>query len=123
ALAEGMSPEAIGEAISLAAARLVLGDPGRRKDQTAPGKPEGSIHGASVGVHASDSANAWRNIARVSNTRNTIASLIVGAYHTAGQTHGLNKTPYPLPEHLEKIKAKDAETLLHNTEDAIKNKD
>ena len=90
ALAEGMSPEAVGEAISLAANRLVLCDPGRRKSQAQPGKPEGSVHGDSVGVHASDSANAWRNIARVSNARNTFASLIVGAYHTAGQSGGVN---------------------------------
>jgi len=123
ALAEGMSPEAVGEAISLAANRLVLCDPGRRKDQTSEGKPEGSIHGASVGVHASDAANAWRNIARVSNARNTVASLIVGAYHTAGQSGGLNKEPNPLPEHLEKIKAKDADTLLGATETAIKDRD
>jgi hypothetical protein len=123
ALAEGMSPEAVGEAISLAANRLVLCDPGRRKDQTSEGKPEGSIHGASVGVHASDAANAWRNIARVSNARNTVASLIVGAYHTAGQSGGLNKEPNPLPEHLEKIKAKDADTLLGDTESAIKERD
>jgi hypothetical protein len=123
ALAEGMSPEAVGEAISLAANRLVLCDPGRRKDQTSEGKPEGSIHGASVGVHASDAANAWRNIARVSNARNTVASLIVGAYHTAGQSGGLNKEPNPLPEHLEKIKAKDADTLLSDTETAIKERD
>jgi len=123
ALAEGMSPEAVGEAISLAANRLVLCDPGRRKDQTSEGKPEGSIHGASVGVHASDAANAWRNIARVSNARNTVASLIVGAYHTAGQSGGLNKEPNPLPEHLEKIKAKDADTLLGDTERAIKERD
>jgi hypothetical protein len=101
----------------------VLCDPGRRKDQTSEGKPEGSIHGASVGVHASDAANAWRNIARVSNARNTVASLIVGAYHTAGQSGGLNKEPNPLPEHLEKIKAKDADTLLSDTETAIKERD
>ena len=56
ALAEGMSPEAIGEAMSLASNQLVLRDPGRKKNETSPGKPEGSIHGASVGVHASDSA-------------------------------------------------------------------
>src|SRR5207247_3736330 len=101
ALAEGMSPEDIGEAMSLAANRLVLCDPGRRKDQIQPGKPEGSVHGASVGVHASDSANAWRNIARVSNTRNTFASLIVGAYHTAGQNGNQTKEPHPSPEQLE----------------------
>jgi hypothetical protein len=121
ALADGMSPEVIGEAISLASNRLVLCDPGRKKAQD--GKPIGSVHGASVGVHASDSANAWRNIARVSNQRNTVCSLIVGAYHTAGQSGGLNKEPYPLPEHLEKITAKDADTLLRDTEAAIKDKD
>lgn len=123
ALAEGMSPEVIGEAISLAANRLVLCDPGRTKEQTSPGKPEGSIHGASVGVHASDSANAWRNIARVSNERNTIASLIVGAFHTAGQSGGLMKQPQPMPEQLEKIKSKDAQAILRDAEAAIKEKD
>jgi hypothetical protein len=123
ALAEGMSPEDIGEAMSLAANRLVLCDPGRRKDNAQPGKPEGSVHGASVGVHASDSANAWRNIARVSDARNTFASLIVGAFHTAGQTGSQTKEPQPLPEQLEKIKAKDAETLLSDAEAAIKGRD
>jgi hypothetical protein len=123
ALAEGMSPEDVGEAMSLAANRLVLCDPGRRKDQVQPGKPEGSIHGASVGVHASDSANAWRNIARVSDARNTFASLIVGAYHTAGQSGNLNKEPYPSPEQREKIKAKDADALLADAEAAIKERD
>jgi hypothetical protein len=123
ALAEGMSPEDVGEAMSLAANRLVLCDPGRRKDQVQPGKPEGSIHGASVGVHASDSANAWRNIARVSDARNTFASLIVGAYHTAGQSGNLNKEPQPSPEQLEKIKGKDTDALLADAEAAIKERD
>jgi hypothetical protein len=123
ALADGMSPEAVGEAISLAANRLVLCDPGRTKQQANAGKPEGSVHGASRGVHASDSANAWRNIARVSDARNTVASLIVGAFHTAGQTGGFNKDPQPLPEQLEKITAKDADGLLRDAEAAIKDKD
>jgi hypothetical protein len=123
ALAEGMSPEAVGEAIALAANRLVLCDPGRTKSQVQPGKPEGSVHGASVGVHASDAANAWRNIARVSNERNTVASLIVAAYHTAGQSGGQMKQPHPLPEQLEKIKTKDPEALLRDAEAAIREKD
>lgn len=122
ALAEGFSPEAVGEAISLAANQLVLHDPGRVNSNN-PAKPNGSCHGDSVGVHASDAANAWRNIARVSSQRNTIASLIVGAYHTAGQSGHLNKEPYPLPEHLEKIKTKDAAELLRLAEAAIKDKD
>jgi hypothetical protein len=123
ALAEGMSPEAIGEAISLAANRLVLCDPGRRKEQVSPGKPEGSVHGDSVGVHASDAANAWRNIARVSDARNAVASLIVGAFHTAGQSGRLNKEPHPLAEQREKITTKDGTTLLADAEAAIKDKD
>jgi hypothetical protein len=121
ALAEGISADAVGEAISVAANRLVLCDPGRRKAY--PGKPEGSVHGDSVGVHASDSANAWRNIARVSNQRNTVASLITGAFHTAGQSSGLLKDPYPSRELQEQITAKDAATLLKQTEAAIRDKD
>jgi len=121
ALAEGFSPEAIGEAMSLAANRLVLCDPGRK--QVEGDKLKGSVHGASVGVHASDSANAWRNIARVSNQRNTYASLIVGAFHSAGQKHGQNADPCPLPQHLEKVRAEDAGALLRETEAAIKEKD
>ncbi len=121
ALAEGFAPAALGEVLSLAANQLVMRDPGRQKADV--GKPVGSVHGASVGVHASDSANAWQHIARVSNPRNTFASLIVGAYHTAGQSGGLNKASYPLAENLEKIESKDAAVLLRDTEDAVKQKD
>lgn len=123
ALADGMSPESVGEAISVAANLLVLHDPGRPKQWSSAAKPEGSVHGDSVGVHASDAANAWRHIARVSNQRNAVASLIVGAYHTAGQIDRQMKEIYPLAEHLEKVTAKDAETLLRETEGAIQEKD
>src|SRR5262249_11099879 len=58
--------------------------------------------------------------ARVSNARNTIASLIVGAYHTAGQGGRVNKQAFPSAEHLEKVKAKDADGLLREAEAAIK---
>ncbi len=122
ALRDGVALEAIGEAISLAANQLVLHDPGRRKEDS-PAKPKGSVHGASVGVHASDAANAWRNIARVSNHRNTLASLIVGAYHTAGQSGGLNPNPYPFAEHNEKIRDVEPDSLLAEAESAIKAKD
>jgi hypothetical protein len=121
ALAEGISPEDVGEAISLAANQLVLRDPGRTRAEE--GKPVGSVHGASVGVHASDSANAWRNIVRVSNHRNKVASLIVGAYHTAGQSRWASQKPYPWEEHLAKVKEKDAKKLLARLEDCIKHRD
>src|SRR5262249_48728911 len=83
ALAEGFAPSQIGEAISLAANQLVLRDRGRTPREEVAGKPIGSVHGDSIGVHASDSACAWRNLARVSNARNTFACLILGAYQVA----------------------------------------
>lgn len=118
ALADGIAPEAVGEAISMAANQLVLHDPGRRKADSVK-KPVGSVHGASVGVHACDAANAWRNIARVSDRRNTYASLIVGAYHTAGQSGGLNPQGYPFAEHREKVRNVAPDALLHEAEAAI----
>ena len=83
ALAEGMTPDAIGEAISLAANQLILRDAGRTPREAQKNKPVGSVHGDSIGVHACDSANAWRNMAKVSNPRNTVACLILGAYQVA----------------------------------------
>ena len=66
------APASISDAINLAANQLLLCDPGRPQANGA--KQKGSVHGDSVGLHASDSANAWRNIAKVSNARNTIAA-------------------------------------------------
>jgi hypothetical protein len=128
ALAEGIAPDAVGEAISLAANQLVLRDNGRPQNQTSPGKPVGSVHGDGIGVHASDSANAWRNIARVSNARNTFACLILGAYQVARDRANrggdfLNWEPYPRAEARAKVKDKDEATLLRETEDAIRAKD
>jgi hypothetical protein len=126
ALAEGFDPEAVGEAISVAANLLLLHDPGRderRVSMKNGKKPVGSCHGDSVGVHASDAINAWRNIARVSNHRNSVASLIVGAFHTAGQSGRSTKQPYPLAEHLEQVRGKDPEKLLQAADSAIRDKD
>ncbi len=123
ALAEGMDPEAVGEAISMAANLLVLHDPGRREKYSTPQKPPGCVHGDSVGVHASDAANAWRNIARVSNPRNQMASLIVGAYHTAGQFEHVTKEPYPYAGLLEEIEPTDGPALLGQAEEAIQGQD
>ena len=121
ALADGIAPADVGEAISLAANRLVLRDPGRTRAEEQ--KPIGSVHGASIGVHASDSANAWRNIARVSDGRNLVASLIVAGYHTAGQAGRAAQKPYPWPKHLEAVKVTDAVALLGEAETAIRAKD
>src|SRR5205823_4004809 len=129
ALAEGFQPDAIGEAISLAANQLVLRDSGRPARQASPpAKPVGSIHGDGIGVHASDSANAWRNIARVSNARNTFACLILGAYQVARDRANrggdfLNWEPYPRAEARARVKAKDQATLLKQIEEAIRAKE
>lgn len=123
AIAEGFSVVDLGEALALAANQLVLRDPGRPAQWASDEKPVGSVHGDSVGVHASDAANAWRNIAAVSNPRNAIASLIVGAFHTAGQSPYTNKSPYPSPEQLEQVATVEAANLNRELTAAIEQKD
>ena len=125
-LPEGYDPEEVGEAMSLAANQLLLRDPGRDKKRARMRngkKPVGSVHGDSVGVHASDAINAWRNIARVSNHRNTVASLILGAYHTAGQAGRSAAKPYPRAEDLEKLRSETPAALLKKADGAIREKD
>ncbi len=125
ALAEGISPVALGETVTLAANQLVLRDMGRTPRDEVPGKPLGTVHGDSIGVHACDSANAWRNMALVSNTRNTYASLILGAYQMAldRTVRGgdfLHWDPLPLAGHLAQTKTTAAQGLLDETEEAIR---
>ena len=125
ALAEGMAPAAVGEAISLAANQLVLRDHGRPPNAESPGKPVGSVHGDSIGVHACDSANAWRNLARVSNPRNCFASLILGAYQVARDRTArggdfLHWDPLPVASHLGQLTATDPQVLLQETDEAIR---
>ena len=128
ALADGIAPDAVGEAMSVAANQLVLRDAGRPEKQAQPGKPVGSVHGDSIGVHACDSANAWRNMARVSNPRNTIACLILGAHQvafdrTARGGDFLDWQPYPRAEHLERITAMAPKALLNEADAAIREND
>jgi hypothetical protein len=125
ALADGFSCAAVGEAISLAANQLVLRDMGRRPSEETNGKPPGSVHGDSIGVHACDSACAWRNLARVSNARNTFACLILGAYQvaydrTARGGDFLHWSPLPLEQHLKAIKSTDPDALLREADDVIR---
>jgi hypothetical protein len=121
ALADGFSIAAVGEALSLAATQQVLRDPGR--SQAFPGKPIGSVHGDSVGVHASDSMGAWRNIARVSNSRNALTGLVVAGYHLAYGSSGRDwqrLLPYPLSEHRSQVSALEAPALLKEMNGAIR---
>ncbi len=119
ALAEGIDLESVGAAMSLAATRLLLHDPGRTDES--PGKPRGSMHGASVGVHASDSANAWRHLARVGSAPTAFASLVAGAYHTAGQSRHVGAQPFD--RNGEACKRSDPAELLREIEGRIRDRD
>ncbi|MBV8878810.1 MAG: hypothetical protein JO332_02490 [Planctomycetaceae bacterium] len=125
ALAEGFAPAAIAEAISLAANQLVLRDVGRRPQEEQPGKPIGSVHGDSIGVHASDSANAWRGMALAGNARNTFACLILGAWQAAYDrvSRGgdfLKWAPLPIPATLDRVTAKDPAALVQELDAAVR---
>ncbi len=124
ALAEGIAPECVGEAIALATNQLVLRDHGRTGNEVRPNKGQGSVHGDSIGVHACDSANAWRGMSRAGSARNTFASLILGAFQAATDRierggDFLAWQPMPHAESLAAIATKDSEALLRATEDAI----
>jgi hypothetical protein len=124
ALAEGIDPSEIGEAIALAANQLVLRDAGRPERWASPGKPPGSVHGDSIGVHASDAVNAWRNMSRVVNPRNTAACLILAGYEVARDRQAraadfLGWAPRPLADVLESVKTTDPRRLLAEAEAAI----
>ncbi len=125
ALADGMTPDAIGEAISLAANQLILRDQGRTPGMEVAGKPIGSTHGDSIGVHACDSAGAWRNLAKASRPQNTFACLILGAYQVALDRVNrggdfLNWEPLPLARHVSDVKSTTAAALLGDLDEAVR---
>ncbi len=125
ALAEGMAPDAIGEAVSLAANQLVLRDFGRHPAQETPGKPIGSVHGDSIGVHASDSANAWRQMARSGSARHVFACTILGAWQVARDRverggDFANWQAFPLEAHKRAVKETDAAVLLASLDEAVR---
>jgi hypothetical protein len=93
-----------------------------------PNKPLGSVHGDSIGLHACDSANAWRGLARAGVARNTFASLICGAWQAARDRverggDFLAWQPWPLPEHRARVTAKDPGELLTALDAAVKGND
>jgi hypothetical protein len=126
ALADGVDPDAVGQALSLAANQLVLRDNGRPQNQSAPNRPAGSVHGDSIGVHSCDAVNAWRNMARMANDRNRVVCLILGAYQVAQdrvQRGGefLTWQPYPRAEARDRVRSiSDPAVLLREAEEAIR---
>ena len=110
ALAEGIDPEVVGEAISLASNLYVLRQ----------GADQGRTHGDSAGVHSSDATNAWRNMARIAETSHAVSGLIVAAYHAGIQSAPFRTPPYPTDEHRALVKFSDSKQLLAEAEDAIR---
>ncbi|MES2736488.1 MAG: hypothetical protein V4672_09230 [Verrucomicrobiota bacterium] len=125
ALAEGFDPAEIGEALSLAANQIVLRDRGRPPEWEFTGKPTGSVHGDSIGVHASDSVHAWRNLAHASHGRNSFACLILGAWQIARDREGsrqpfLTWEPLPSKRQVGTITAKEPAALLTELEAMVR---
>jgi hypothetical protein len=112
ALAEGIRPEVVGEAISLASNLLVLRQ----------GPDKWRAHGDSPGVHSSDATNAWRNMARIAQPLHAVSGLIVAAYHSAAHTP-FKTEAYPTEEHRSAIKSTEAQSLLAEAEDAVRHND
>ncbi|MCC9609384.1 hypothetical protein LOC68_05480 [Blastopirellula sp. JC732] len=122
-LADGFAPTTIGEALSLAASRLVLLDGGRQPQWESPGKPAGCVHGDSVGVHASDAANAWRNLATATTDSAALSCLIIGAWQVARDrdaSPNLLDDSLPTERHLGEITAQGADDLLNQLDEAIR---
>src|SRR5205085_6600859 len=99
-------------------------DAGRSAREAQANKPVGSVHGDSIGVHACDSANAWRNMARVGNPRNTVACLVLGAYQVAYDRverggDFLHWSARPLAADLESIRESRPAALLDQLDAAI----
>ncbi len=112
AMAEGVSMDDVSQAISLAANSLVL----RQHKQN------WRSHGDSAGVHATDSANAWRNMAKVVEPRNAISGLLVSTFHTSRYTP-FKTEAYPYQEHREMVKETRPQALLAECENAIRQND
>ena len=87
------------------------------------GRYKASVHGASVGVHASDSARAYRNIVSVVDDESSAANLIVGAYHTAGQSRNVRKDRFPYAECKPEFAGKSPAELLRELVPAIEARD
>ncbi len=136
ALGEGITAEAVSQAIGLAANHLITREDGRIKTEGGY-KPVGSIHGDSIGVHACDSFHAWRHLAKSGGRRTQVSSLILAAYQVARdrvvriaepgrwEDAGSDITklePYPRAEHLEKVRGVAGEALLKEVDGAIREK-
>lgn len=126
ALAAGYRPEVVGEALALAANQIVMRDPGRIPEWEFAGKPTGSVHGDSVGVHASDSAHAWRHLAKAGSGKHAHACLILAAWQVARDRAAypgdalLAAKPAPSARQVDTITESDEKGLLGRLDEAVR---
>ncbi len=117
ALAEGVDPGAVHEAVSLAANQMVLRDENK------------NAHGSTNGVHCCDAVNAWRHIGRASDPKNAVAAAIMGAYNFAFDRDNPKRNkfrewePYPRADAREQVKSSDPAGLLRDLDGAVRSKD
>ena len=126
AISEGFDTTAIGQALTLAANQLVLRDRGRIPREESLGKPLGSVHGDSIGVHATDSANAWRNLASHADDKHRAACLVLGGYQVAYDRVArggdfLHWDALPVHSQLDRIQESDPTKLLQQLDEAVCN--
>lgn len=117
ALAEGMSPDGLHEAIAIAANQMVLRDENK------------VAHGNTNGVHCADAVNAWKHIGRASGPSNAAAAAILSAYHFAFDRENPKRNkfvewePYPRPDAIGRVASKDPDALLRELDGAIRSRD
>jgi hypothetical protein len=123
ALAEGMEPDAVGAAISLAANQLILRDHGRRPAGNHR-QTDWGVHGDSIVVHVRLGERVAQSRPCVA-PRNTFACLILGAYQAALDRTNRggdfqNWEPLPLARHVNEVKSTEPEELLHDLDEAVR---
>ena len=101
---------------------------GVAKTRCVPASPLGSVHGDSIGVHASDSANAWRHMAQSSTPHHTMACLILAGYQVAKDRTDrggkfLEWKARPYAEQLVGLDQKTGKQLLSDLDGAIRDQD
>ncbi len=118
ALAEGINPECVGEAPSLSANQAVL------RTKPLPAQHKARTHGGSQGVHAQDAVNAWRNMARDTDTFLGMTGLAVAAAYM-GNYHLPHRVaePFPHKSHRDAVRDTSDKSLLATTEKAIREND
>jgi hypothetical protein len=114
AIAEGIALDSIHEAVALAANSLVLRDAGPL------------AHGATSGVHASDTVHAFHALARATAARHAIVCTILSAWHVCSERGDPPREKFlgeAHPKAKAAVRTADAQELLRELESAVRAND